>query len=205
MLRKIQYNSPVILTFTLLSAISLILGQITNNYSTILLFSVYRSSLSSILFYFRLVGHVLGHADLQHFLSNFLMILLIGPILEEKYGSRKMIRMMVLTAIITGLLNVLLFDTALLGASGIAFMLILLSSFVNIKEGRIPLTLILILILFIGREVVDVFFTEDNISQLTHIVGGLCGGIFGFSTNQKNYRIWWFKNFSNSSGGTGLL
>ncbi|MBU5676969.1 rhomboid family intramembrane serine protease [Alkaliphilus sp. MSJ-5] len=189
MLKKIQYNSPAILTFTILSFISLILGQLTSNFSTALLFSVYRSSLADIFFYFRLIGHVLGHADLQHFLGNFLIILLIGPILEEKYGSRVIIRMMLITAIITGILNILLFDTALLGASGIVFMLILLSSFVNTQEGKIPLTLILIIILFVGREIIDVFFANDNISQLTHIVGGLCGGIFGFYIDRRKWRI----------------
>ncbi|QUH20313.1 rhomboid family intramembrane serine protease [Alkaliphilus sp. B6464] len=189
MLKKIQYNSPVILTFTILSFLSLILGQLTSNFSTALLFSVYRSSLTDIFFYFRLIGHVLGHADLQHFLGNFLIILLIGPILEEKYGSRTIIRMMLLTAIITGILNILLFDTALLGASGIVFMLILLSSFVNTQEGKIPLTLILIIILFVGKEIIDVFFANDNISQLTHIVGGLCGGIFGFYIDRRKWRI----------------
>ncbi|HZJ76332.1 MAG TPA: rhomboid family intramembrane serine protease [Oscillospiraceae bacterium] len=180
MFKKIQYNSPIILSFTMLSFISLILGELTDKASTILFFSVYRGSLTDILFYFRLVGHILGHADLEHFLSNFLIILLIGPVLEEKYGSRTMFNMIFLTAIITGVLNVLLFNTALLGASGIAFMLILLSSFVNMQEGKIPLTLILIIVLFIGKEIIDVVFANDNISNLTHIIGGLCGGTFGF-------------------------
>lgn len=189
MFKKIQYNSPVILSFTMLSFISLILGELTNKASTILFFSVYRSPLTDILFYFRLAAHVLGHADLEHFLSNFLIILLVGPILEEKYGSRAMFNMIFLTAIVTGVLNVLLFNTALLGASGIAFMLILLSSFVNMQEGKIPLTLILIIILFIGKEVIDIVFANDNISNLTHIVGGLCGGVFGFYIDRHRRKI----------------
>lgn len=182
-MKKIQYNSPVILTFTILSSISLVLGLLTNNASTILLFSIYKSPLTDILFYLRLIGHVLGHADFQHFLNNFLLILLIGPILEEKYGSKAIIRMIFITALVTGLLNVFLFDTALLGASGIVFMFILLSSFTNTKEGTIPLTLILIIILFIGKELVDIFLVTDNVSRLTHIVGGFCGGFFGFYTS----------------------
>ena len=32
---------------------------------------------------------------------------------------------------------------------------------------------------YIGDEVVTGLFTQDNISQLTHIVGGICGGVFG--------------------------
>lgn len=189
MFKKVQYNSPIILSFTVLSFISLILGELTDKASTILFFSVYRGPLTDLLFYFRLIGHILGHTSLEHFLSNFLIILLVGPILEEKYGSRAMIRMIFLTAIITGILNILLFDTALLGASGIAFMLILLSSFVNTQEGKIPLTLILIIVLFIGKEVIDIVFTNDNISRLTHIIGGLCGGIFGFYMDRHKRKI----------------
>jgi len=180
MFKKIQYNSPVILSLTILSFIVLILDELTNKASTILFFSVYRSSLTDILFYFRLIGHILGHVSLEHFLNNFLIILLIGPILEEKYGSRAIIRMIFITAVVTGVLNILLFNTALLGASGVTFMLILLSSFVNTQEGKVPLTLILIIILFVGKEVIDIVFINDNISRLTHIIGGLCGGIFGF-------------------------
>lgn len=189
MFKKIQYNSPVILSFTILSFLTLILANVTNQVSTLLFFSVYKSPLTDVLFYFRLIGHVLGHADLQHFLSNFLIILLIGPILEEKYGAPAMIRMILLTAFVTGLLNILLFDTALLGASGIVFMLILLSSFVNTQEGKIPLTLILIILIFIGKEMVDIVFIKDNVSRLTHIIGGLCGGIFGFYIDRRKRQV----------------
>lgn len=179
-IKKIKYNSPVILTFTFLSLLVLLLGYITNMKSTYLLFSVYRSSLADLFFYIRLFGHVLGHADLSHFFNNFLLILLIGPMLEEKYGSKSLVIMMVITAGVTGIINILFFDTILLGASGVVFMMILLGSFVNIERGRIPLTFILVVFIFIGREIVEGLFIQDNVSQLTHIVGGVCGAFFGF-------------------------
>ena len=86
-LPKITYNSPVILTFTLLSFAAVIVGMLTGGASTTLLFSVYRSSLADPLFYIRLFTHVLGHADMSHFMGNFTVILLVGPMLEEKYGG----------------------------------------------------------------------------------------------------------------------
>lgn len=181
MLKRIHYNSPVILTFTFLSLIVLIIGEITDMASTRLLFSVYRSSPRDIFFYFRLFGHVLGHVDWEHYVNNFLIILLVGPMLEMKYGSKNMIWMIVITALVTGLLNIIFFNTALLGASGIAFMLIILSSFANIKKGSIPLTLLLVASLYIGREVVTGLTAVDNISQFAHIAGGICGCVFGFT------------------------
>ena len=83
-----QYNSPVILTFFLLSLGVLFLGQYTGGWTTTHLFSVYRSSLKDPLFYIRLFGHVLGHSGYSHYMNNMLLLLLVGPGLEEKYGSR---------------------------------------------------------------------------------------------------------------------
>lgn len=181
MFKRIHYNSPVILTYAFLSLVVLIIGNITDMASTRLLFSVYRGNLTDVFFYIRLFGHVLGHADWEHFVNNFLIILLVGPMLEMKYGSKNMFYMIMITALTTGILNVVFFDTALLGASGVAFMLIILSSFVNIRKGSIPLTLILTASLYIGREVVAGLTENDNISQFTHIAGGICGCVFGFT------------------------
>ncbi|HOX92326.1 MAG TPA: rhomboid family intramembrane serine protease, partial [Spirochaetales bacterium] len=123
--------------------------------------------------------HIFGHADLNHFLSNFSFILLLGPILETNYGSAGLSIMIVITAVVTGLLNVLLFSTGLMGASGIVFMMILLSSFTNFGKGEVPITFILVLVLYLGREVVNAF-TANDISEFGHIIGGLCGSVFGY-------------------------
>jgi len=87
--------------------------------------------------------------------------------------------MMLITALVTGILNVLLFNSYLMGASGVVFMMILLSSFTNFSRGEIPLTFILVLILYMGVQVFS-SFEQDNISHFAHIIGGLCGSFFGF-------------------------
>jgi len=181
----IQYNSPVVLTFTAISFVVLVIGNLTNHASTIALFSVYRSSFASPLAYFRIFGHIFGHANLEHFFGNFLLLLLVGPILEEKYGSKKLIYLIAFTAVITGLVQIMFFDTALLGASGIVFMFIILASFVNMRQGKIPLTLILVIAAFLGQEIVSAITIDDTISRATHIVGGICGAAFGFVINRK--------------------
>ena len=108
--------------------------------------------------------------------------------LEEKYGSKLLFEMMFITAVITGLANNMLFPTGLLGARGIVFMMIILSSVTSVKEGKIPLTLIVVVILYLGEQVAAGIFSADNISQLTHIVGGVCGGVFGMMMNKKEWR-----------------
>ena len=180
-MKRIQYNSPVILTFFFLSLAALVLDRLTGGWTTLHLFSVYRSPVSP-LFFVRLLGHVLGHAGWDHFLGNMLLLLVVGPPLEEKYGSSTLLVGIVLTAAVSGLLQCIFFPgTALLGASGIVFMLIMLSSLAGMKSGSIPVTLILVAVLYLGQEVLAGLFTRDNISQLTHIIGGLMGAVLGFA------------------------
>ena len=175
---RIRYNAPVILTFTLLSTAVLVINQVIGGF-TESYFVSYPTFNGSILDFLRLFTHVAGHRNWLHLMSNFSFILLIGPVLEEKYRSGPLLVMLTVTALVTGILNIIFFSTGLMGASGIVFMLILLSSFTNIRSGEIPLTFILIVVLFLAKEFIAAF-AEDNISQFAHIIGGICGSLFGF-------------------------
>jgi rhomboid protease GluP len=186
---RIDINAPVILGFALICALVLFLGYLTQDASTLTFFSVYRSSVTDPYFFIRLFGHVFGHANLPHFYGNMLILLLVGPLMEEKYGAKKLLSMMAVTALITGIFNMLLFPYALLGSSGIVFMLIVLSSFVNYRAGKIPLTLLVIAVMYIGQEFFTGLRESDNISQLTHVLGGLCGGVFGYLLHEKKIEL----------------
>ncbi len=177
---KISFNSPVILGFTLFSLVALLLAQVTGGGTNDLFFSVYRAPLTDPLTWVRFFGHVLGHAGWQHFIGNIMLILVIGPLLEEKYGSGEGLFVILITAFVTGLLNFALFpQVQLLGASGVAFALILLSSFVSVKEGEIPLTFLLVAVIYIGGEVINGIFIRDSVSNLSHIAGGAVGAVLG--------------------------
>lgn len=183
---KLSYNAPVTLTFVLLCALALGLDSLTNGWTTYHLFEVYRCSLTAPLAYVRFFGHVLGHSGYTHFIGNIVLILVLGPSLEDRYGSYPVLWAILLTALVSGLIQFIFFPgTALLGASGIVFMMILLSSFAGMKSGTIPLTLIFVAVFYLGGELWDAIFVRDNISQLTHIIGGLCGTVIGFSLGKK--------------------
>ena len=180
-MKKISYNAPLTLTFSLLSVMVLLLNHFTLGQSNLYYFSVYRSSINDPAFIVRLFGHVLGHADWEHLMGNLLLILILAPMLEEKYGTKTLSIMFLSTALITGLINVVLFEHILMGASGIVFMLIVLSSFTNNRrKSEIPLTMIIVVMLYIGREVAASLLITDNISRITHITGGFIGAWFGF-------------------------
>lgn len=179
---RIQYNSPVVLSFALLALLVLLLGRLTGGWTTRALFCVYRAPLTDPLTYVRMVGHVLGHSGYAHYMGNMTLLLVIGPPLEEKYGSGRLLGCILFTALVSGLVQFIFFPgTALLGASGIVFMMIVLSSLAGMREGAIPLTLILVVLIYLGGEIVDAVTVRDNVSQLTHILGGLCGAGLGFS------------------------
>ena len=74
---------------------------------------------------------------------------------------------------------------ALCGASGVVFAFILLTSFTSFKNGEIPLTFILVAIVFLGQQVYEGVFLNDNISNLSHVVGGVIGSVVGYKLNMK--------------------
>lgn len=192
---RLKYNAPVILTYTLLSTVVLIIQQYTP-VNIMQFFTVYPEvNLTDPVWYLRLFSHAVGHGmptegggwdGWGHLFGNFSMILLIGPILEEKYGSRDLLFMILVTAFVTGLLQIAFFSSALLGASGVVFMLILLSSYTN-AGGGIPLTFVLVVILFLGKEIMA-SFDADQVSQFAHIIGGIMGGLFGYFLERPNLK-----------------
>lgn len=185
----ISYNAPVVLTFMFICFVVMVIGFLTGGRSTMLFFMTYHSSLLNPFTYLRFFTHVLGHADWSHFMGNASYILLLGPMLEEKYGSRNLLEIMGVTAFVTALVNYVFFwNVALCGASGIVFAFIVLASFTGFREGEIPLTFILVAVIFIGQQVYEGIVLSDNISNTAHIVGGLVGGAVGYLLN-VNHKI----------------
>ncbi len=184
--RKITYNSPVVLSFVFICFAVMIASYATGGISNRLLFMTYHSSLLSPMTWIRFFTHVLGHSGWEHYIGNMMYILLIGPMLEEKYGSRAMIEVILLTALVTGLANWILFPGVVLcGASSVVFAFILLTSFTSFRSGEIPLTVILVAVVFLGQQIYQGIFVDDNISNMAHIAGGIVGGIVGYTLNKK--------------------
>ncbi len=178
---KFDYNSIVIITYFLVSLAAWLFNVLSHGKTNKLLFSSYRSSLLNPLTYIRLFTHAIGHKDIDHLISNFLYILLIGPMIEEKYGSMNLLIMLLITSLIISLFNMIFHNYQILGASGNVYMLIVLSSFSNIQEGKIPLTLVLIFIFYIVSEIRKSRLEKNSkIYHDGHLIGALCGLAFGF-------------------------
>jgi len=180
-----SYNAPITVTFALISIATLILSMLLPGQTVNQVMSAPTGlNWGSLMFYPNLVTHIFAHANWAHFSGNFSFLLLLGPLLEEKYGAGKLLFLILTTALITSILNAILFSTGLIGASGIVFLYIVLGSFAGKNDGRIPLTFVLIFGMYMTKEIVGAI-QSDNISQFAHLMGGACGSVFGFLLKKK--------------------
>ena len=189
---RITFNAPATLAFMAVCVAAQLINGLTGGAANRMVFSVYRAPLLNPLTWVRCVCHVFGHADWNHLIGNVMYLLLLGPMLEEKYGTSNLIFVMLATAVVTGIVNMVFFpNVALLGASGIVFAFILLSSITSTDAGTIPVTFILVALLYLGQQIYEGMFINDNVSQLGHIIGGAVGSALGFTMNRlqmHNYK-----------------
>ncbi len=182
---RLSFNSPAILTFAGICLAAQILNLLTAGASNRLVFSVYRSSPLNPLTYVRCVCHVFGHADWNHLLGNLMYLLILGPMIEEKYGTPNTVFVMAATAVATGIVSMAFFPRVrLLGASGIVFAFILIASITTKEDHTVPVTFLLVAVLYLGQQAAQGIFLRDNISQVGHLVGGVVGSVLGFAMNR---------------------
>jgi rhomboid protease GluP len=178
---RIDYNAPFCLTFALAAMVVYVSAIFTGGWTLSHWFSIPGgASFGDFTTYPRLLLHVLGHGSAEHLFANIIVFLLVGPMLEEMYGPALLALLALVTAIVTGLIMMLFFTGNLAGASGVVFAFIILSSFANAKSGTIPVTFLLISLIFLGGEVMRALSGEDQIAQFAHLVGGGLGGFAGF-------------------------
>ena len=183
---KLTVNAPIILGFTGICFAIIVLDYLTNGTSTVELMINSDASFTSPMTYVRLLTHVFCHVNWDHFIENMMYILLLGPMLEEKYGSVTILEVVTITAIITGVIHILFLENTLLcGASGVCFAFILLASFTNFGEGEIPLTFIIVAVVYLGQQIYSGLTLQDNISNISHILGGIIGSVAGYILNKK--------------------
>lgn len=180
---RIKYNAPVSLTLIILSSLVLFLNTHVNSFLISNWFTADGTisfNYSDPLGYIKFISHILGHTGINHFMGNAIYLILLGPILEEKYNSKTLLGLILVTAIISSLINAFFVDTYMLGASGIVYLFIVLVSFTNIEKGEFPLSVVVVLGFYIYKEL-----SRDDavdISVLTHLIGAVIGLLYGLIT-----------------------
>jgi len=194
-LPKITFNSPVILSFVFICFVVQVASTFTGGASTAAFFSAGSFNPSNPLTYPCLVTHIFGHVSWEHLFNNMSMILLLGPLLEEKYGSFDLMLIMLASALAASISNRLLLGVGVVGASGVVFTFLLLSSITGLRDGEVPLTFLLVAAFYLCQQLYGAIFVRDNISYLGHISGGVVGAIVGFMMPVKE----------KTTSGYGLL
>ena len=185
-LPKIRCNAPVTIAFILICTVILAVETIFHTELIAYFFTTGGAHKSPAPFnaayafdYARLFLHVFGNSDRLHFISEAVFILLLGPSAEEKYGSFLLVLMLAVAAAFSGVLNACFSPIPLTGSGTAAFLLAFLFLFSTRKKNEVPLSYILIFILYAGKIIADIQ-TQRNIIPLIQIAGGLCGSLLSF-------------------------
>ena len=198
---KFIYDTPATLTFAficigLFAADTLIFkNQLAANYlsSPTTAGGKLAFMASNPLSYVRLITYAFGATSSSVLICNMIFILLLGPAMEERYGTVVIAIMTIVSILFSGVLNACFSKTSLTGCTAVIFIMIFLNSFVSLSKKKIPLSFVVVFILF----VCSITF-EGGIKIIINIAGGLCGSLFAFLTSPKAKAA---KKSDNSEGG----
>lgn len=220
---KLRYDAAFTLTFCIVSFLVLILSQtVLKNLNLVQkIFSLPGTVSKSVsvdasqiiqtesvfdfknpFHYARLILYIFGSKDVLQFLISFAFILPLGTQMEERYGSAAIGVMILITTLVTGVLNACLIPATLCGADAIVFMLILLGAITSLSKNELPVSALMIFALYMGCE----FYFNGAITNaklvaiFARLAGALCGSMFGFLTAPKTRRASSTKSASNSNG-----
>jgi len=206
----ISYDAPVTLTFVLASIVFFLLNSyvpfLKDNISKWILMSPAKSgdflfNVKSPLSYFRMIFYVFGAPENpMSFFSSLIFILLLGPAMEERYGSIIIGIMMAISTLFSGVLNTCFCDNSLTGATCIVFMMIFLNAFLSMQKKKIPASFLVVFVLFVFREILEVN-PNGPVGIIINICGGLCGSLFAFLASPKVRAA----KKQNKTGEGGLL
>lgn len=150
--------------------------------------------------YLKIILYAFGHSDVQEFFANLAILLLLGPVLEERYGSKMIALMTGISTLVTGVLCVSLSPISLSGSSQIVFMMIFLTFLTERNRRSIKISWLALLCVYIFLEIsvnleskvifekehsMAAVFLIKNTPILFYIIGGSAGGIFGLLVRNK--------------------
>jgi membrane associated rhomboid family serine protease len=183
-LRLLTINAPVIISFvTICALLQLCTGWMGDTAGRVLgVHDTWNSF--RLLQYTSLVTHIFAHSGFNHLRGNVTHLLLVGPSVEHEFGSKNLLIIMAVVAIVSAFVHIFVgnWRSHQLGASGVVFACILLNSLVSADNGRVPVSFLLIALLYLGDELLLFFnfWNPDGVSHHAHLSGGLVGAAAGF-------------------------
>lgn len=202
---RVTYDAPVTLSFIFVTAIIFLLDQFVfkGNISRKALICMGTSrgnifNYTDPLSYVRIFAHVFHANTWINMISNATFLLLLGPVLEERYGSLVIGLTIFLSTLVSGVLATFS-PTPVSGPAGIIFLFILLSTISSFEKRNLSLSSILLFILYSAfvftqgyeRNIATIpgnkiiIFFKANIPSFMALISGITGSIAGFLTAPK--------------------
>ena len=213
---KVAYDAPVTLTFVIICAIIFLLNMLMAKGGKSLGLENYLASPttqtgvmpfipSAPVSYVRLLFYIFGSGAAGNavaggaslLFTNLILIMLLGPAMEERYGSAIIGIMIFVSALFSGVLNACFCQTSLVGAVPVVSMMIFLNAFMSFSKKKFPLSFAAVMVLFV---LLQIFSGAGAVQIIICIAGGLCGSLFAFLTSPKMKAE---KKASKSSGDSG--
>lgn len=190
---RVSYDAPVTLTFVIISTIifllSFFLAKAGKADGLVKIFTSPTAQTGALPFivkqplsYLRLLVYIFGTDQANALFTNLILIMLLGPAMEERYGSVIIGIMIFVSALFSGVLNACFCESSLVGAVPVVSMMIFLNAFMSFSKKKFPLSFAAVMIFFI---VIQVFSGAGAIRIIICIAGGLCGSLFAFLTSPK--------------------
>ena len=196
---KVAYDAPVTLTFVILCVFFFILNTfVIKNGGLGKILASPTSAAGSAAFivkeplsYLRLLLYIFGSEMGQAvsassgaavLFTNLILIMLLGPAMEERYGSVIIGIMIFVSALFSGVLNACFCEVSLVGSVPVVSMMIFLNAFMSFSKKKFPLSFAAVMILFV---VLQIFSGAGAVRIIICIAGGLCGSLFAFLTSPK--------------------
>ena len=190
---KFIFDSPVVLVFSVVSTVINITDLILKLNLSEKIFecpgakSVPAFDFKSALSYVKLVIYPFGGENSTSFFLNIGFILLLGPVLEERYGSIMLALMIFITSLVGGVLTACVSTFGISGCGGIVFMMIILSVLSVFVKRQLPVSWIFIFALYLafslfsGKKISGFMpFMQNNVPVFIQLASGICGSLFGF-------------------------
>ena len=192
---KVSYDAPVTLSFVIICAIIFLLKVLlvrsgkSAGFEKIFASPTSQGGVlpfipSAPISYVRLLLYIFGSEAgcAAELFTNLILIMLLGPSMEERYCSVILGIMVFVSALFSGVLNACFLETSLVGCVPLVSMMIFLNAFMSFSKKKFPLSFAAVMVLFVLVQ----FFSGAGILRIiVCIAGGLCGSLFAFLTSPK--------------------
>ncbi|MBR4004517.1 MAG: rhomboid family intramembrane serine protease [Treponema sp.] len=205
---KFLFDSPVVLTICAVSTLVFIFDTFVFKGKAVqVLFSCPMAhgenvfKFSNPLNYLNLLLHVFGSSGAPAFFVNTLLLLAMGPQLEERYGSLMLGLMCGIAVLVTGVLTACLGIQPVMGTMCLVFLMIFLASLTTLSKNSLLASWTAGLVMFTAYSLYSgfqnpavervegvnsfIFFMQRNVVTFISMAGGLCGSLFGFLAAPK--------------------